>query len=83
MKTVNSNSKRTGFFKHSSRRQINELQKTQAALLEAMQERSVTITLAKTINWFYFVLSTGRYLPITGSAIRPFYVCLNFEYPSF
>jgi MoxR-like ATPase len=36
------NSKRTSFFKHSSRRQNRTPQK-QAALLEAMQERSVTI----------------------------------------
>ena len=53
--------------------------KTQAALLEAMQERQVTVGRSNTSLRSFFVLATrpdraGRYIPFTGSTTRPLYV---------
>jgi hypothetical protein len=49
MKTVNSNSKRTSFFKHSSRRQINT-SKT-GGIVRSHAGAFGLRSLAKTINW--------------------------------
>ena len=64
--------------------------KTQAALLEAMQEKSVTVAGHRfdlELPFFCFSYSksdrTGRYLPFTGSSTGPIYVFYLFGLPNF